>query len=940
MPDDFEGDAPDNWRLIHHRGLGDVLAEVVERYFRTYGIQSPHFPPLLDEFRNPLFLDTFCRAFENQSLPAGPIPLQAVMERRVSRLAEKIQQDIDCDEHHVRQAVRALAEQIRSNNGLAVTEAIARAAIEPHSPSAKRTRSLYTHLLSNGVIVERVDRPWEDDPTLVVRFAFERFSDYFIARGLFDEAADVDALRELVQESGRLGWMRGWKTYFKNRGVACALAILVPETFGVELIDVLPADIEHRGDVLADLMDSLPWRSGTSITESTAKLLPEASRYWPAASFIEALLRISTIPGHPFNARFLHQKLTAMTLPKRDVMWTIPVAQLAGEADAVPSSLLEWAIQVPQELVSDEQAELVATVLLWFGSSNRVAFRSRAGLAAIRILRGRLEVTSRLVEKFDTVDDPYVVERVYAVACGVAMREPPGEWLCQLASIVRRLMFETIEVRPHILLRDYARALLEAAAHNDCLSVANLSQPFRPPYSSTMPSIIAEAEAQQIENDKQWWRIASSVRPEGMGGYGDFGRYIMGSAVESFLDTIKEKAAPNDRRAVRFDDLRARRWVLQRVKELGWTGELFGAYDDRQNDYRRMHDEHKIERIGKKYQWIALHELLGYISDHYHMCSDWNGEPQSFEGAWQTFRRDFDPSAEPSTGLAMYNEEDERSQAPPPRSAVPWKYSVPYRDPFENLELLADRPAWVRKRPDDPIHLLSAQRAGDQGRWLVLDGYWSWKEPRILRIRHGWDGRSEMWIHARTWLVNKSDAPGFLGRIRKLNFWGHGIRGVSLGAGWIGEYPYGGAFAEVSKWCEEPDSLTGNDEVLHVRATCDWDQLGGPVVPSPKLCDLLKLRWSGENATFVGPAGVAITTQAPLPNAGETAPCVVDEERLQAGLAQAGLQIVWGIVGERRCWNGEKMVGDVEMQFSGVYTLSNDGLRGGLTVIEVIDLPL
>ena len=44
---------------------------------------------------------------------------------------------------------------------------------------------------------------------------------------------------------------------------------------------------------------------------------------------------------------------------------------------------------------------LVATALLWFGSSNRVAFRSRAGLAAIRILLGRPQVTSDLVEKFD-----------------------------------------------------------------------------------------------------------------------------------------------------------------------------------------------------------------------------------------------------------------------------------------------------------------------------------------------------------------------------------------------------------------------------------------------------------------------------------------------------------------------------------------------------------
>ena len=940
MPDGFKTGVPDNWGLIEHRGLGDVLAEVVARYFASYNIQSQHFPPLLDEFRNPLFLDTFCRAFENQSLPAGPITLQTVMERRITRLAEKIQQDIDCDEHHVRKAILALAKKICSNNGFAITETAARAAIEPHSPSTEQSRSLYTHLLSNGVIVERIDRYWEDDSPVVVRFAFERFSDYFIAQGILEDVANVVALQSLVQQGGRLGWLRAWETYSDNRGVARALTVLVPERYGIELVDVLPAEIEHRGVALTDLMDSLLWRSGTSITGSTETLLFEASRYGSAASFVEALLRLSTIPDHPFNARFLHDLLSAMTLPKRDATWTLPVAQLASDVGTVPSSLVEWAIQVPRELVSDEQAALVATVLLWLGSSNRVAFRSQAGLAAIRILRGRPHITRDLVDKFDAVNDPYVVERVYAVACGVAMREPAGEGLRELASTVHRLVFSTAEVRPHVLLRDYARALLEAAAYRDCLDEDIASQSYRPPYVSRWPSIIDEAEAQQIENDQKWWRIVSSVRPESMGGYGDFGRYVMGNAVGFFYNARRNEAIPSEKWGSRFDDRQAYRWVLQRVKELGWTSKLFGEHDDRSDDKRITGDEYKIERIGKKYQWIALHELLGYVSDANHMCSGWSDEPRTYEGAWQICQRDFDPSAEPSARPTVYEEDVGRSQVLLHRSAVQWEYADPYPNLFKNLELLADRSAWVREQPHDPISLLSAQRADDPHRWLVLDGYWSWKEPRILRIRHGWDGRSEMWIHARSWLVKKCDAEGFIDRISKRNFWGHGIRGVSLGDGWIGEYPYGAAFKEIHQYCEEPDALTGRDSAMHVRTTCDWDRRDAAIVPSPKLCDVLELRWSGEVATFVDPAGTVIATQAPLPDVGETAPCVVNAERLRAGLNRKDLEIVWGIVGERRCWNGKKMAGDVETHFSGVYRLSNDdGLSGGLTVTEVVELP-
>src|SRR5205085_2793580 len=125
-------------------------------------------------------------------------------------------------------------------------ESIARTAIQPHSPSSEKSHSLYTHLLSNGVIVQRVDRYWEEDSPVSVRFAFERFSDYFIARALLSDIGNAAGLRGAVADGGRLAWIQSWDTYLDNRGLARALAILVPEQFGVELIDVLP-ELEHRG---------------------------------------------------------------------------------------------------------------------------------------------------------------------------------------------------------------------------------------------------------------------------------------------------------------------------------------------------------------------------------------------------------------------------------------------------------------------------------------------------------------------------------------------------------------------------------------------------------------------------------------------------------------------------------------------------------------------
>jgi hypothetical protein len=52
------------------------------------------------------------------------------------------------------------------------------------------------------------------------------------------------------------------------------------------------------------------------------------------------------------------------------------------------------------------------------------------------------------------------------------------------------------------------------------------------------------------------------------------------------------------------------------VFELGWITELFGKFDRVDCDHS-WRGASKAERIGKKYQWIAYHEIMAFISDHF-----------------------------------------------------------------------------------------------------------------------------------------------------------------------------------------------------------------------------------------------------------------------------------------------------------------------------------
>jgi hypothetical protein len=100
-----------------------------------------------------------------------------------------------------------------------------------------------------------------------------------------------------------------------------------------------------------------------------------------------------------------------------------------------------------------------------------------------------------------------------------------------------------------------------------------------------------------------------------------------------------------ERRPPKLDLKPIQRYVLKRVFDLGWTVDRFGKFDR-----YYVHDDgrsaHKAERIGKKYQWIALHEILAYVSDQYRYREDHGNDVDSdrYVGPWQLNRRDIDPS--------------------------------------------------------------------------------------------------------------------------------------------------------------------------------------------------------------------------------------------------------------------------------------------------------
>ena len=103
---------------------------------------------------------------------------------------------------------------------------------------------------------------------------------------------------------------------------------------------------------------------------------------------------------------------------------------------------------------------------------------------------------------------------------------------------------------------------------------------------------------------------------------GDFGKYVIQPTLRHFSRHPLSSSRPQIGRRETYPEELGQRWVFERVLSLGWTPEKFAEFDHYQNQrsyWAVGRSGHKPERFGKKYQWIALRELIARIADNFHM---------------------------------------------------------------------------------------------------------------------------------------------------------------------------------------------------------------------------------------------------------------------------------------------------------------------------------
>lgn len=1040
-------DGLDTERLITevHHGFADYEYQATRTFFDHYGIERPSVPLLVPEFQNPLFLKLFCQGLNNLKLtkvPPGMQGITLIFNFFIESINEKLSRpeylDFDSKLKVVQKAVEKLSEAMatKGNNWLPREET--QDIVNAFLLNNGYEKSLFRHMISEGLLAENRFLVRENEWCEGIHFSYERFTDHLIARYLLDKYLDLENPSDSFQPTQFLGtFVKDEWSCWQNRGLVEAFSIQIPERIKKELVEIVPECTNFR-PVSEAFIESLIWRDPGAITETTKEYINKHIIQYKDTheQFLNALLTVATNPNHPYNGDFLHKNLMSFELAERDTWWSIFIHHQYGIHGAV-DRLVDWAWSAEDKShIADDSIRLCGIALAWFLTTSNRFLRDRTTKALVSLLTNRISVLKLIIQEFLQVNDPYVLERLFAVAYGCAMRSTNNDAIAELAKSAYEWIFKEGMPPTHILLRDYARGVIEVSLNRG--TKLNIDpKKIRPPYKSEWPSFdiptIEElkkyGEWQQDMPDEEWARVHlyDSVME-----HGDFARYIIGTnsghfewsscflneprgqsrkeKYEAFLQSLTDRQKKawekyyttrknvdryrmldeyrrnelfkhqftdeeleialsssglsfrktlddnklkvfercvipylddpySYRDEYRFDLSIAQRWIFKRVLDMGWTVERFGMFDRNLDRYSNQgRDAYKTERIGKKYQWIAYHEFLAFVSDNFEFRGESRSDqPEKYEGTWQiTGVRNIDPSC-----LLRETKGEE------------WKPHINtwwFPSSYNAWDVEPDTIAWLKKDRDLPAieQLIELTNPENSSKWLTLEAFYRWEQPTPPEKERFEISRHEIWYILNSYIVKKSYMNELFEWAKQQNFMGQWMpESREFYRIFLGEFFWSPSFEYYNSFnCQDDGWTRGRRDNLIPKEIlvsterylqeysgydCSIDETLRIYLPAKWLVERMGLRWNGAEGHFFDDRGNLIAFDPSIRSPGPGA-LLINRGVFLKFLSDNDYDILWTIHGEKNIIGGmishDNWKGRLEL--NGAYRIHENKVNGAI----------
>lgn len=695
--------------LIQHTGFEDCVDEACDNFFEYYGINF-NMPILSEEFCNALYLKLFCETFEKEINITYLPGLTDVFNGYLSHVNKKLsgaerfqyEESINLVEICVQKIASKMADE--ETYSLPYKEAfdeINDCVRNYCTQNSKEYKNFLDALIKENILKSGMRYGQKEK---YVSFSYERMGDYFILFYRLSQKKEGETFEEFFQNASYFNSIFD-KNSFGKSNVVNMLSILLPEIYETELL-YCSKERYVSETVIQGFLKSLIWRKNRNIDERIVEWLKRESRknINIRLLLIDEILPLCALPDTPLNSLFIHENLLENeSNDKRDTWWTSHINESYENSNPqIYRRLINWSLKTHNsQKLSSESRKLLGIILAWFCTSNSRELRDNASKALVCVYRETPDEILILLNMFKQVNDLYVIERLYAAMYGVVVYCIDKTTIKKISDYVLENVFKKAEVFPHILIRDYALGIVRYALKYNIYSKetmikALISAPYKSKFPDRFPSQNTIDKLEEKYKTKNGFEYVLRSMDVGAG-YGDFGRYILKNALNRFegIDDIEK----------------IKRWIIKRTLQLGFNPEI---HDSSLPGYFGRRGG-RTERIGKKYQWIALYEMLALIQDHYMKCPEY-GEKNAtkfLESAGELGVRNFDPT------LLLRNTYIE-------------SYYQPQKSWYCNYDLLDadyDNKKWLTDEVSFGKDLIEFSDKNNR-KWLALCNYPYWNEYR------------------------------------------------------------------------------------------------------------------------------------------------------------------------------------------------------------------
>ena len=721
---------------MEHEGFREIPIEAQAAFLKYYKVPLPEVPPMAEEFARPLMLKMTCDIISElpkseqrkgfDGIASGQKGMTRIFERYIRSRAKAVtKKHKELTEGDVWALVKGEMAPHMAECMMEEMPAIhlLKSIRERFSVDWLKARGILRDMAKEGVISRGVGIFWKRRESIggafssqetclraVIRMPYQRLGDHVIARYLLRKHLRVesrDAVRRSFHANRPLGQFFAlerdgydFRSISNSGGVGVAEALILefPERLKNkqdipsgerELLFYLPRWKEKYGAYRDPFFGGLYWRAKAAFSKQTDVLIGSYLRNWKNAvvnnprhyryserSVTDTLLSLACRHDSPIPARRLYNYVKRMKMADRDVLWG--TATRGARSEGWTHNLFVWLSALEREgmrkISPDAARNYVVLLSLFLGATDR-PLRDKATEMLVAI--GEHFPAALFSHALDTLDfdDIYYPERMLAACYGVAMArwcEPKmKEFRKAFPKFARAVAKDVFTpggrlLTHHVLVRDYALGVVDVARKLGVAFGRETERHLSPPFSAVKSPFPPASEITQEQ--------LSPVE----------------SVASSFPYFHERYTVPNIAPDGKFRDIS--RQILWRVADLGFSDKKFAELD--QGIFHRSGGEEsrygKVDRCGKKYSWIAYHEMCGLL--------DSQGELSTWGGAR-------------GVGGAL----DPSFPTPPPE----W-------DPeFRGPTMDGDDLSWLAKGPTpDYGHILELNNPDNApGSWVMLEGF-------------------------------------------------------------------------------------------------------------------------------------------------------------------------------------------------------------------------